>query len=296
MRVTGDRERAGGLSGESDGSSRRPNSDSSVPSPHLGLDTAASGELFPPIVLDFLWEALHAGELPYPLEVRSHGETMDERASLRRQVHEDLRAAGLLDATGRLEPHLEDWLGVLANPTLSIDSVFLPEFDAEPVSALAGLNGGTAILATQTKEGLRLRKIHASGLASAIVDMLPPAGRGTEQSITLPAEEFAPVRAGVGRGPGTERTSAVETRQALARLSGLPSRRGGQLAANSRSPMRGRRRSPVLAWFDNETGRYLSQARVGSDGREWVTLAPADAATLRHRLTEMVAAVTDGGR
>ena len=33
------------------------------------------GELLSPLELDFLWETFGAGELPYPLEVRSHGAT-----------------------------------------------------------------------------------------------------------------------------------------------------------------------------------------------------------------------------
>jgi hypothetical protein len=67
----------------------------------------------------------------------------------------------------------------------------------------------------------------------------------------------------------------------------MPNQRGGQIAANSRTDMRGRRRSPVLSWFDNETGRYLTQTK-----NDWVTIAPADAAALRHRIGEMVASVT----
>jgi hypothetical protein len=49
----------------------------------------------------------------------------------------------------------------------------------------------------------------------------------------------------------------------------------------------------VLAWFDNDTGRYLGQVTVARDGREWTTIAPADAATLRSRISEMMAGVTD---
>ena len=61
---------------------------------------------------------------------------------------------------------------------------------------------------------------------------------------------------------------------------------------NARKPMGGRSRSPVLSWFDTETGRYLTYAKRGGDGREWITIAPADAPTLRHRLTELLADVT----
>lgn len=248
--------------------------------------------LITPVELDFLWEAKHAGDLPYPLEIRSHGATMDDRERLRRRVHEGLRDRGMLDLTGRLEPRLDDWLGVLAMPRRSVDSVFLPDFTAEPVRALAAAGTGTAILAIQDASGLTIRPIEANALISTIVDLLPPAARGSELSISLPAEEFAAVGAGA-RVMAGGRASDVETRQALARLTGLRSTRGGQIAANSRSELSGRRRSTVLAWFDNESGRYLGQARAARDGREWTTVAPADAATLRKRISEMMVDVTN---
>lgn len=240
-----------------------------------------------PLALDFLWEALGAGDLPYPLEVRSHGATMDERAALRRRVREDLIADGLIDQRGRLEPELEDWFGTIAQADLSIDSVFLPELDAPPVSALAASSRAGAVLAVQHQNELRLRAVPADGLVSAIVGMLPAASRGAEQSISVPAEELALVPA----GGGGQRTSDQETRKALARLTAMPNRRGGQIAVNSRTDVRGRRRSPVLSWFDNDSGRYLTQTRDG-----WTTVAPADAATMRHRLGELVAGVTSDRR
>jgi hypothetical protein len=238
--------------------------------------------LINPIALDFLWEALDAGELPYPLEIQSHGATVDSRAMLRQRIREQLIADQLLDRAGRLEPELEEWLLALANADLSIDSVFLPETGADPVLAMAAASRGAAVLAVQQKNGLRLRPIPRDGLVSAIVGMLPPVRRGTEPSISLPAKEVAAVG-----GRGGDRASDLETRKAYAKLTAMPNQRGGQIGANSRTEMRGRRRSAVLSWFDNETGRYLTQSR-----NDWVTIAPADAATLRHRIGEMVREVT----
>jgi hypothetical protein len=169
----------------------------------------------------------------------------------------------------------------LVNADLSVDSMFNPEVGAEPVSMLAAAGRGSAVLAIQQKDGLRLRPIPKDSLVSAIVGTLPPARRGTEPSISLPANELG------GAKGGGARASDQETRKALAKLAALPNQRGGQIAVNSRTEMRGRRRSPVLSWFDNGTGRYLTQSRA-----EWVTIAPADAATLRHRIGEMVRDVT----
>ena len=238
--------------------------------------------LITPIALDFLWEALDAGEPPYPIEIRSHGATMDSRRMLRQRVRQDLITGGLLDHAGRVEPQLESWLLALANAELSIDSVFLPESGAEPVLALAAASRVAAVLAVQQKDGLRLRPVSRDALVSTVVGMLPPAPRGTETSISLPANELAAVG-----GRGAQRASDVETRKAYARLTAMPNRRGGQIGANSRSDVRGRRRAPVLSWFDNASGRYLTQSR-----NDWVTIAPADAAALRHRIGEMVRDVT----
>lgn len=210
-----------------------------------------------PLELDFLWESLDAGEPPYPLEIRSHGATEDERAALRRQVSTDA--------------HTERLLAVLARPRQSIDSVFLPALGAEPVRALAAATSSSAVLAVQRGESLALRPIHPGGLVSAIVELLPPAPRGTELSISVPAAEF---------------------NETFGRLATLPGLRGGQIAANTRSHLGMRRRSPVLAWFDNESGRYLGQV----DHQDWLTVAPADAPALRGRLSEMMTGVTDTDR
>ena len=163
--------------------------------------------------------------------------------------------------------------------------MFLPELDAPPVLALAASGRAGAVLAVQRPDGLALRPIPRDGLVSAVVGLLPAARRGSEQSMSVPAGELAAVPAGAARA------STQETRTALATLTAMPNLRGGQIGVNSRSDMRGRRRSPVLAWFDNESGRYLSQTRDG-----WVTIAPADAAALRHRIGELLAEVTSDRR
>ncbi|MFD4195385.1 MULTISPECIES: ESX secretion-associated protein EspG [Amycolatopsis] len=258
-------------------------------------------EFFTPMTFDFLWEAAGIGELPYPLQVRSHGATMDERARLRQRAHEELKARGLRDHYGRLDPRVEDWFRVLAQGSTSIDAVHIPDFQVPPVSILAATDGTLGVVAIQDADGIWIRPAFPEGLASTVVDLLPPGTRGTEASITLPVDEalrIQPARAAVpvGGDPKPRRRSLSEgssdPREAYARLAGQPRLRGGQLAANSRSEVSGRRRSPVLGWFDTATGRYLSLSRPGADGREWVTVSSADAKTLRTRLGEMVAGVT----
>ncbi|MEV6873691.1 ESX secretion-associated protein EspG [Amycolatopsis sp. NPDC051128] len=251
-----------------------------------------TAELLTPVEVDFLWESAGLGELPYPLRVRSHGATVDERAMLRQRTLEGLAARGLADGRGRPEPHVEDYFGVLAAPELSLDAVQLIAPDAEPLLSIAGVLGGLGLLAVQDTRGLHLQPCPPDGLASAIVSLLPGAPRGTEKSITVPLEQLAGAHGADfmrRRGNGDDRAGADDERKALARLYAQPRLRGGQIAANARARMGGRTRTPVLSWFDTETGRYFTQATRGRDGREWITIAPADAATLRHRLGEMLA-------
>lgn len=268
-------------------------------------------EFFSPLAFDFLWESAQVGELPYPLLVRSHGATEDERVSLRHRVDAELKARGIREPRGRLAPPIEDALQLLAFAPLTIDALHIPRFEAPTIGVLAAADDTNGILAVQDADGIWLRDVPKDGLVSAVVGVLPAGPRGSEASVTLPLDDAlrtAPIRVPVslpstpaeerGKGrrtPLSERVTA-DPREAYGRISGQPRQRGGQLAANSRSQVGAKQRSRVLAWFDTATGRYLSVSRAGTDGREWVTVAPADPATLRTRLGEMVNSVSDGTR
>jgi hypothetical protein len=249
-------------------------------------------ELLTPLELDFLWESFGAGELPYPLELRSHGMTLDEREHLRRQTMTELVGRGIADGRGRPEPHLENYFEMLAGSEVSLDSVHLAAPNARPLLAVAAALGGEGVLAVQDERGFHFHPAPADGLATAIVSLLPPAPRGAEKSITVPLEQLL---SGTGadflqrRVPdSTGRVSADEDRKALARLQAQQRLRGGQIGANARGRVAGKVRMPVLSWFDTDSGRYFTQATRGHDGRDWITIAPADAASLRQRLNEMV--------
>lgn len=243
----------------------------------------SAAEFLTPLELDFLWESLGAGELPYPLELRSHGGTLGERGALRQRTLAELQRRQLLDPTGRLTAPLEDLLVLLAQPETSVDSVFLSEQGGDPQRMLAAASADRAVLVRQDAQGVHLWPVPAGSLASSIVAALPPAPRGAEKSINVPADELNP-----GQRPGSGRATDEDTRQALGRLLGQQRWRGGQIAANARGRVGGKNRSRVLAWFDTESGRYLTQSSTGTDGREWIVIAPADAPTLRHRVGELL--------
>lgn len=291
-----------------------------------------AGRRLSPMVFDFLWEELNLGEYPYPLRVPSHGDTMDERASLRHEVNRELVADRLKSASGALDPVLHEWLRLLASNKVSVDAMHIAADGEPPVAALAATDGERAVLAVQDAEGVALSAIYPDALVSAIVGLLPHAARGTAHSMTLPVDDalrttpanvvvrdprapreepeqpeqrgglFGLLRKQPGpvaaaevaaprRRPLAERTSG-DAKHDYALLATQPRLRGGQLAANARDAAGRKFRSPVLAWFDTVTGRYLSLIREGHNGAGWVTISGADAVTLRGRLSEMVADVS----
>ena len=228
-------------------------------------------ELFSPVELDFLWEAAGVGELPYPLELISHGYSMDERSALRRQTVQRLADRGLFDRYGRLEPEIDGWLGQLSRAQTAVDSVFV-DGDNPAHRSLAVDGASRGLIATQDEQGLWLRPVPAGSQVSSLLELLPRTPRGTERALNVPADQQG---------------ISADDRKVLDKLMGTPRRRGGQLGVNLRKQLGGRLRSPVLAWFDDESGRYLTYRKTGPDGREWITIAPADDAALRHRLAEL---------
>jgi hypothetical protein len=124
-------------------------------------------EFFSPIAFDFLWEAMRIGELPYPLPVRSHGATEEERRMLRQRTHAELRARGIRDRHGRLEPHVEEWLSLLARPTISLDALHTPDFQRPPMAVLAATDGREGVVAIQDSAGILVRP-------APLTDWCPP--------------------------------------------------------------------------------------------------------------------------
>lgn len=261
----------------------------------MSPEGSAGGQPITPVEFDFLWELCNAGEVPYPLKRHSHGATMNERSELRRQTLAQLGERGVLDRHGKVEPVLAGYFEVLAQAEVSVDSVHLDEPEGKAVLAVVGSLGGRGLLAVQDQRGLWLKQVPNDALASTIVSLLPPGERGRERSITMPVEQLM---AGAGadflqrNGQSEDGAgSGDDDRKVLARLHAEERLRGGQIGANVLTEVGSRSRSPVLSWFDTASGRYLTKASTGSDGREWITIAPADTATMRQRVAEMIAGV-----
>ncbi|WP_033292791.1 ESX secretion-associated protein EspG [Amycolatopsis jejuensis] len=247
--------------------------------------TGADGVVLSHLEFDLLWNDFDLGPAPYPLEVPSHGATMDDRDVLGAQVAEGLAAAGLLDAEDELHPRLGELFALLADPVYSVD---LLVFRDPPLRALAAAGRKLGVLAVLDAGELALRPCLPDEVPMLAASVVGTAGPGPGDAVRLPRDAFsAAMQAFADSGHDAfERVLAragIAGRdlRALSTLVTTPRAGYGQLAVNGPGG-----RSPVVAWYDTEAGRYGAVVQE-SAGTRWVTVAPADGAWLADRMTAL---------
>jgi hypothetical protein len=243
---------------------------------------------------DFIWEHLGLGEAPYPIDVRSFGETLEERAVLREQVRDSLRAKGLHDGEA-VSPRLEELLTLSARGPFTVDGQLSV---GEYVRVLAASRGTEGVLLAQTDEEIRVVPVRHGKVVPAVVALVPDEKPGPGGVARLPRQAFDDAIDEYQRSGyvGLERAltgAGVTGRDLRTAITLVESARhgGGQLAANSVDTVGRRTRTPVVNWFDTAAGRYLAHVEVTADRTEWLTIAPADTARIEHRLTNLIAAL-----
>src|SRR5690349_17367112 len=147
--------------------------------------------VLPLAAFDIVWEDLRLGSVPYPFDVPSQGETLDERARIRTAVYEDLERHEL--ARGQqLDPNLVEALRLLARPHLQLDTIStLDRQRGLMVHAASVAIGQRALLAVQQGGTMRLEQIRDTALAASLVSLLPPHQPGPGEQISVPAAELA---------------------------------------------------------------------------------------------------------
>ncbi|WP_433262703.1 ESX secretion-associated protein EspG [Actinosynnema sp. CS-041913] len=238
------------------------------------------------VEFDLLWEDLGVGDPPYPLEVRSHGETIAEREDLGVDVFHALSSAGLADGDD-IAPELEDLFGYLNGSTLSVDALV---FRPQPWRVLAAVRGGRGVLAVLNDHEVALEPIR--DVVGAMAKVIGDAQPGPGEQLRLPRSVFsAAMEAYASAGyPALERALAnggVTGRATRAVTTLVEAGRGaaGQLACSGPAG-----RSPILSWTDTTAGRYAMAAEDVA-GEPWVLVTPADGAWLTRKLAGMLAAV-----
>jgi hypothetical protein len=239
-----------------------------------------------------LWADLGLGPMPYPLAVRACGRTPAQRAEFTAEVYRGLGARGLAEGR-RLDAGLEALLFLLARCEFAADAVAHVGY---PLRALAGTDRHTAVLAMLAGGEVWLTAIRPTALAAAITGVLPPRDAGPGHGLSLPyaalaaaadpAEDVFGARVEPAAALRTAGVSPVDTAALLELAAGR--RLGGQFSVSRAEPGPARRMDTLVSWFDTPRGRYLL---VHEDS--WLSLAPADAVRLEHRVAALLSEVDE---
>ncbi|GLZ30190.1 ESX secretion-associated protein EspG [Lentzea sp. NBRC 105346] len=231
---------------------------------------------------EVLWEDLRAGSIPHPFDIQSHGETVEERARIKKAVHSDLESRNLA-RRGRPEPELEDALMLLARPELRIVALGMPDTSADTLlRASVVARGSYAVLATQDDRAVNLSLVPDNALIPALVNLLPPMRPGPGKPVTLPIEALKPQeQQGIRQ---TVRSTANQDVQLFRQMMSTPPIGTGHFTVTLEQG-RTKKNFPPVTWIDTEAGRYLN-----TPGRtpEWITVAPADNNGLARQLSQVL--------
>ncbi|GDY31370.1 ESX secretion-associated protein EspG [Gandjariella thermophila] len=248
----------------------------------------------PVAAVDILWEQLRLGGPVFPFEIPHHGRTYEERARIRAAVLADLESRRLAHR-GRVEPEVEDALTLLARSRSAVSAIALLDTTSErKLLARAGATGERAVLAVLDERALRLDRLRAVDLVAAVVGLLPkvPAGAGHSVTISPAVDMPRPAHENLMRGGAPRRASHAAQLGVAQEIMRRPRLRVGQFAAYAMDRNGHVLRSPELAWFDVESGRYVILSTRARDGHDWVTIAPAGSRQIARQLGEMLAAVS----
>lgn len=240
---------------------------------------------------DFLWEHLELGRRPPVLDINSHGRTFEERDQLR-TAWKSLAGKGY-GTPGDVDPDLRACLRVLARPEWEVDGRLHLSADGPRTSVLIGANGARAAVAVLDTEHLTVRPTAATGLARAMVAVLPDHPAGTGTSITLPAETLDRCAARAGSDPDALRRALVSAglgKDEARKIVNVASQvvRFGHIGA-AHTPRHGdrQRADHVVSFYDNPQGRYLFTRRP-SGGATWVTLSPGGPPAVTRQIEELL--------
>jgi hypothetical protein len=219
---------------------------------------------------DILWEHLELGARPFPLELPHSGATVTERAAIARTTFEELAARGLADQDGPV-PWLSDALAALVSFDLGL-TVYGALGAGRILRARATVSGDLGVLAAQDEE-LTVVLIDPADMVGAILDLVPNTRPIPGQPVAVPRDR-------------RESGRSAEDRAVRAMLD-RPRLRAGLLGIEVRGQQGTVLRSPELAWFDTDAGRFLVHTAPGPGGEDWTSYSPSDNVHLGHALTEL---------
>lgn len=239
---------------------------------------------------EMLWDTERLPPLHPALRVPSPGATHTERRERVERAWASLGERGL--ARGRRAAgEVVDQLNLLAHPKVAIDVWFWSDRE---IKGLAVSTGSQALLCVVDGPEVWLIPARDSSLPESAVSVIGELRPGVGHSVSFPHDLVRAADADAKGDPKALVTALAdrgvelsEAQELAGMMVGLTAR--GQFGAE-RLGRDGqmRRASRVIAFSDNDSGRYLVQLGTGADKRAWLTVAPADNKLLATRIWELL--------
>ena len=226
------------------------------------------------VEFDVLWEDLTRADPdhrpPPALRLDSPGRSHAERGRVRAAAWQALRDRGLVGASDA-DPGLLRALRPLLRPARQLE---LRARWGGRLRAVAAGRDGVGALAVRA--GNTVLVAGCDSLPVALLGVLAPGPPGPGPAGTVPSSALAPT------DPPAAPPVAAEARR-LRRVLAAVERRAQVVALVESPPGDGlARRGGVIGVLDGPRGSYLVTRAVGSDGTEWITVAPCHPRRLRH--------------
>ncbi|SDP83619.1 ESX secretion-associated protein EspG [Lentzea jiangxiensis] len=240
---------------------------------------------------DVVWDRMDAGPMPLVLKVPTPGKTRDERVQLENRVYAQLDQRRLGNSRG-LSSELDGLLRMFVRPEREADGRL---WLGHSLRVLAVANGDWCAVATLRDDQLTFQPWTGSGLASAVLSVLPQHPAGTGISVTLPS---ADIEKAIARTDGSPKSTEAafrgiglredDAKQLVKMFTGIVHTGNFGAAARDRYGKRWRPER-VVGFFDTEEGRYLQQRRASNGQPPWSTFTPTDARRMLRQVDDLIA-------
>ena len=265
--------------------------------------------LLPPLWFDLCWEIGGFDEYPFPVAVRSHGATLEERAVIKQRAIPEMEAAGVIGG-GYLNPRLGQVLAQVAKPGLWIEGLWTAdEVNPSPVRLMSIVAEDASILFVQgpgetERHGgdVQITVQPKTPITAAVLPGMPPTPPGNRSRIAVPRSALAPEN---GDDEDFDEVDLMQPKQtspdernanAFKEIVEAEHLRDGQFTANMRDRVGRSHRSAPLKWFDafEPDGRYgITEEQLPGKEPELV-VAPLGPTEIRAALDNRVQQIRSG--
>ncbi|QLY31860.1 ESX secretion-associated protein EspG [Nocardia huaxiensis] len=241
-------------------------------------------------------ECLRVQTFPTVLAVAPQQDSFEEWTLAQRRAVRDLRAAGLLDGYGEVDPELATALLVLAQPDREVVARVYTGAP-QPIRLCLARRAGDHVLAVRDGDSFDIRTVWEDGAGSALLAPLlralgscPPADvAGFSAPAAELAERLDAAHSSIDFADAVYALGVPERDATAYGLAFATTRAYAEIVAQAHEDGSTIRPPGAVAVYDTERGRLVAAPGYAPDQQVWSTLTPGS----DHRLAQAISGLID---